>query len=58
MPASQPLELPIGLVVFSVDGKAQFGWRNPETGAFYAEGDGHCIVDAIGGIPWHAESMH
>jgi hypothetical protein len=51
-------DLPAGIVVFSVDGSAQFGWQNPETGAYYAEDDGHCIVDAIGGVPWHADSMH
>jgi hypothetical protein len=58
MQMSLPVEVPAGLVVFSVDGKAQFGWQNPETGAFYAEDDGHCIVDAVAGVPWLAGSMH
>jgi hypothetical protein len=58
MQTSKSVELPAGLVVFSADGTAQFGWRNPETGAFYAEEDGHCIVDAVAGVPWHAVSMH
>ncbi|HKR42216.1 MAG TPA: hypothetical protein VJU59_21505 [Paraburkholderia sp.] len=56
--ASNRFDLPAGLVIFSADGKAQFGWQNPETGAYYAEDDGHCIVDAIGGVPWHADTMH
>jgi len=56
--ASNRFDLPAGLVIFSADGNAQFGWQNPETGAYYAEDDGHCIVDAIGGVPWHADTMH
>lgn len=36
--------LPAGLVVLSSDGAAQFGWQNPETGAYYAEEDGRCIL--------------
>ena len=58
MQTSQPVELPAALVVFSADGTAQFGWQSPETGAFYAEDDGHCIVDTMAGVPWHAGSMH
>ena len=52
------LDLPAGLVVFSADGRAQFGWQHPETGAYYAEEDGHCIVDAIAGVTWCAGSIH
>ena len=51
-------ELPAGLVIFSTDGKAQFGWQNPETGAFHAEDDGHVIVNAVGAVAWHAGIMH
>ncbi|MBB3261257.1 hypothetical protein F4827_006315 [Paraburkholderia bannensis] len=51
-------DLPAGLVVFSSDGSAQFGWQNPETGAFYAEVDGQCIINAIGCVPWHADTVH
>ncbi|WP_434667693.1 hypothetical protein P5W99_35970 [Paraburkholderia sp. A3BS-1L] len=58
MQTSQSVELRPGLVVFSADGTAQFGWQNPETGALYAEDDGHCIVGAVAGVPWHAGSMH
>jgi hypothetical protein len=50
--------LPAGLVVLSSDGSAQFGWQNPETGAFYAEVDGRCIENAIGCVPWHADTVH
>jgi hypothetical protein len=55
---AQQLELPAGLVVFSVDGKAQFGWQNPETGAFHSEADGNVITDAIGVVAWHAGRVH
>jgi hypothetical protein len=51
-------ELPAGLVIFGSDGRAQFGWQNPETGAFYAEADGSIIADAIGAIAWHAGRIH
>jgi hypothetical protein len=51
-------ELPAGLVIFGSDGRAQFGWQNPETGAFYAEADGSIIIDAIGAIAWHAGRIH
>jgi hypothetical protein len=51
-------ELPAGLVVFSTDGTVQFGWQNPETGAFYAEDNGHCIMNAIGPVPWQADIPH
>jgi len=50
--------LPAGLVIFGSDGRAQFGWQNPETGAFYAEADGSIITDAIGAIAWHAGRIH
>lgn len=51
-------ELPAGLVIFSTDGKAQFGWRNPETGEFHAEDDGRVISNAVGAVAWHAGIMH
>jgi hypothetical protein len=51
-------EFPAGLVVFSLDGRAQFGWRNPETGELYAESDGHVIQDAVGAVEWHASRVH
>lgn len=58
MQESERVELPAGLVVPSVDGKVQFGCQHPETGALYAANDGHCIVDAVAGVPWHAGSVH
>jgi hypothetical protein len=51
-------DLPAGLVVFSTDGRAQFGWRNPETGEFHAEDDGRVIANAVGAVAWHAGIMH
>jgi hypothetical protein len=57
MQSPERIEWPAGLVVFSADGTAQFGWQNPETGAFYAEDDGHCIVDAVAGVAWSAGSI-
>jgi hypothetical protein len=51
-------ELPASLVVFSADGSAQFGWRNPETGAFFAEADGHVIADAVAAVEWLAVNQH
>ncbi|MGF6836372.1 hypothetical protein QF001_000239 [Paraburkholderia youngii] len=55
---AQKPELPAGLVVFSADGSAQFGWQNPETGAFHSEADGNVIVDAIGVVAWLAGRVH
>ncbi len=42
---SQPHEfsVDVGLIVFSRDGHAQFGWHDRATGAFYAEANGRCI---------------
>jgi hypothetical protein len=57
-PKGAQQELPAGLVIFGSDGRAQFGWQNPETGAFYAEEDGSIIADAIGAVPWHAGRVH
>lgn len=51
-------DMTAGLIVFSADGTAQFGWQNPETGAFYAEEDGHRIMNAIGSVPWQAGATH
>ncbi|WP_061151221.1 hypothetical protein [Caballeronia arvi] len=47
-----------GLVIFSRDGRAQFGWHNRETGAFHAEADGRCIPDAVGAVEFHSDVMH
>ncbi|MFM0756056.1 hypothetical protein [Paraburkholderia strydomiana] len=51
-------DLPAGLVIFDREGRAQFGWQNPETGAYYAESDGSIIADAVGAVAWHAGRMH
>ena len=57
-PANFERDLPAGLIVFSADGCAQFGWRDPETGELYAEADGSVIVNAIGAVDWHAGRAH
>ncbi|WP_321853335.1 hypothetical protein [Paraburkholderia tropica] len=57
LPAER-FELPTGVVVLSADGTAQFGWQHPETGDYYAEDDGSCIMNAIGAAPWQADTVH
>jgi hypothetical protein len=57
-PPDLNIELPVGLVVFSLDGRAQFGCRKPETGELYAESDGRVIRDAVGAVEWHASRAH
>jgi hypothetical protein len=47
-----------GLVIFTSDGRAQFGWQNPETGQFFAEADGSYIVNAVGAVAWASDRMH
>jgi len=47
------LSVMAGLVVFSKDGRAQFGWRDLATGRFHAEADGDHIADAVGAIEIH-----
>jgi len=47
-----------GLVVFSKDGRAQFGWRDLTTGRFHSEADGDHIVDAVGAVEIHHEIEH
>ncbi|WP_205970911.1 hypothetical protein [Paraburkholderia sp. Tr-20389] len=47
-----------GWVVFSRDGRAQFGWRDPETGSFHSEADGERIADAVGGVEFFSDVMH
>ncbi|MEK6291461.1 MAG: hypothetical protein V4793_08745 [Paraburkholderia tropica] len=56
--AGKLIELPAGLVVLSTDGRAQFGWQDPETGDYFAEEDGRCIMNAIGSVPWCADAIH
>ena len=51
-------DLPTGLVVFTSDGRAQFGWQDPLTGQYMAEADGRCIVDAVGAVVWHSNAIH
>ncbi|TDN59086.1 hypothetical protein [Paraburkholderia sp. BL10I2N1] len=58
MATTELRDLPAGLVVFSSDGSAQFGWRNPETGEFCAEADGSFIANVVGAIEWQADRVH
>lgn len=51
-------DLPCALVVLGADGSIQFGWHDPETGAYYAEADGSCIADVIGIVEWHGRTVH
>jgi hypothetical protein len=59
-PMSQPHEfsVDVGLIVFSRDEHAQFGWHDRATGAFYAEANGRCISDAVGAVEFHSDVMH
>ncbi|RQR26309.1 hypothetical protein DIE23_29855 [Burkholderia sp. Bp9143] len=50
--------LPAGLVVFSADGRAEFGWLNPETEQYFSEATGEVIRDAVGAVPWAANRTH
>ncbi|MGF6265355.1 hypothetical protein OKW49_006348 [Paraburkholderia youngii] len=54
----QDFAVQIGLVVFSHDGRVQFGWRDIETGEFHAEADGQCIPGVIGAVEFTADVMH
>jgi hypothetical protein len=47
-----------GLIVFSRDGRAQFGWLDLETGAYFGDADGRCIPDAVGAIEFHSDVTH
>ena len=55
---SQEFSVEAGLIVFSRDGRAQFGWLDLETCAYYGEADGRCIPDAIGAIEFHSDVTH
>jgi hypothetical protein len=52
------LSVMAGLVVFSKDGRAQFGWQDMITGRFHAEADGNHIPDAIGAVEIHNDVEH
>lgn len=50
---AEPLrDLPPALVVFTGDGRAQFGWFNPTTGEYCAEADGRHIPNVVGAVDW------
>jgi hypothetical protein len=54
----QDFSVQIGLVIFSHDGRIQFGWRDIETGEFHSEADGQCIPNVIGAVEFSADVMH
>jgi hypothetical protein len=55
---SHEFTVDVGLVVFSCDERAQFGWLDRETSAFYGKADGRCILHAVGAIEFHSDVMH
>jgi hypothetical protein len=55
---SQEFTVEAGLVVFSADGRVQFGWRDLMTGSFHSEADGQCILDAVAAVEFSAVVVH
>jgi hypothetical protein len=47
-----------GLIVFTRDGRALFGWRDIQTGLYHGEADGICIPDAVGAIEFVSDLVH
>jgi hypothetical protein len=47
-----------GLIVFTRDGRALFGWRDMNTGLYHGEADGICITDAVGAIEFVSDLVH
>jgi hypothetical protein len=47
-----------GLIVFTTDGRAQFGWRDLSTGNFHSEADGRYINGVIGAIEFNSDVAH
>jgi hypothetical protein len=56
--AAREMEVQSGLIVFTRDGRVQFGWLDLNTGRYHAESDGICITDAIGAVPCYSDVMH
>lgn len=54
----QEFTVETGLIVFSANGQAQFGWRDLETGAFHSEATGRCILDAVGAVEFSSDVVH
>jgi hypothetical protein len=50
--------LPSGLLVFTTDGRVQFGWLDPQTGSLCSEADGRAIQDVAGCLQWAASQIH
>lgn len=47
-----------GLIVFTGDGRALFGWRDLNTGLYHGKADGICILDVIGAIVFASDLVH
>lgn len=47
-----------GLIVFTNDGRAMFGWRDVKTGLYHGEADGVCIPNAVGAFEFASDLVH
>lgn len=56
--ASREFSVEAGLIVFTKDGRAQFGWRDLNSGRFHSEGDGQYISDVVGAIEFQSDIAH
>lgn len=55
---SAPSQIEAGLIGFTRDGHAQFGWRDLATGLFHSEADGNAILDAVAAIEFDSDITH
>lgn len=55
---SQEFAVESGLVVFSVDGRVQFEWRDLVTGSFHSGADGHCIPNIVDAVAFSSDVVH
>ncbi|MFT4506066.1 hypothetical protein [Caballeronia sp. 15711] len=55
---SFPFQIEAGLIVFTPDGQAQFGWRDLVTGLFHSEADGQAILNAVGAVEFISDITH
>ena len=53
-----PFQIEAGLIVFSRNGHAQFGWRDLVTGIFHSEADGNAILDAVAAVEFVSDISH
>jgi hypothetical protein len=55
---SAPFQIEAGLIVFTRNGRAQFGWRDLLTGLFHSEADGNTILVPVGAIEFDSDITH